>query len=124
MLGERTETDTAVHPPMVTRPPHEFSGRLGDELVESFPVFLISSALASTPSVQGLRGFSLADAETTLSDEPRHCATARRSRSSAPAEDRITGRPAAGDFTTIRSAPVSGLHRLALIRRMPAGALA
>lgn len=68
-LGEDTEMDTAVHPPVVSRLHYEFSDWLGDDLVESFPVFLISSVLGQDASGAGLTGFVLADAEVTVSEE-------------------------------------------------------
>ena len=95
-LSDHTEMDTTVHPPVVTRLHYEFSDWLGDELVESFPAFLISTALGEHAVQAGLSGFALADAERTVSDEaeelldgetiPEFCWL------------NITGRPAAEDF--------------------------
>ena len=68
-LGDRTELDNTVHPPIVTHLHYQFSDWLGDELVESFPCFMISTTLGAAAVQAGLSGFVLADAETTLSLE-------------------------------------------------------
>jgi hypothetical protein len=95
-LGERTEMDTAVHPPVVSRLHYEFSDWLGDELVESFPVFLISTALGQSAASAGLSGFVLADAETTLSEEAEELLDGETIPEFRWLQ--ITGRPGAADF--------------------------
>jgi hypothetical protein len=95
-LGERTEMDTSVHPPVVSRLHYEFSDWLGDDLVESFPVFMISAVLGERSTQAGLSGFALADAETTLSPEAEELLEGQ----GLPAFRwlQITGRPGANDF--------------------------
>jgi hypothetical protein len=44
-LGQRTVMDTTVHPPLVSVLEYEFDGWLGDDLLESFPCFIISERL-------------------------------------------------------------------------------
>ncbi|MCX9191955.1 hypothetical protein C3Y87_11110 [Carbonactinospora thermoautotrophica] len=68
-LGPHTEMDTSVHPPRVHRLHYEITDWLGDELLESFPCFLISRRLGERAAAEGLTGFELADVEVTLSPE-------------------------------------------------------
>lgn len=95
-LGEHTRMDTTAHPPVVTRLHYEFSDWLGDDLVESFPVFMISTATGERLARAGLSGFALADAETTLSPEAEELLEGQ----GLPAFRwlQITGRPGADDF--------------------------
>lgn len=44
--GDQTLADLSVHPPIVRRLHYEFDGWLGDELLESFPVFIVTERLA------------------------------------------------------------------------------
>ena len=59
--GEQTVADTSVHPPRVERLHYEFDGWLGDELLETFPCFVVSEGLAAALVRERLVGFSLAD---------------------------------------------------------------
>jgi hypothetical protein len=68
-LGPSTVADRSVHPPRVERLHYEFDGWLGDELLESFPCFIVSAALASNLSSSGLSGFVLDDVLVTVSSE-------------------------------------------------------
>ncbi len=45
-LGEGTLMDTTVHPPKVEKLNYEFSSWLGDDLIESFPCYIVSERLA------------------------------------------------------------------------------
>jgi len=67
--GDRTDADTSVHPPVVSHLHYEFHGWLGDELVESFPCYLVTEALGTTISRAGLSGCSLSRAEVTCSQD-------------------------------------------------------
>ena len=67
--GDGTVADTSVHPPVVTHLHYEFQDWFGDELVESFPCYLVTEALGATISQAGLNGFSLASVEITCSSE-------------------------------------------------------
>lgn len=58
--GEGTVADTSVHPPVVHELVYEFAGWLGDDLLESFPCFIVSSRLAGELSRAGLTGYRLA----------------------------------------------------------------
>jgi hypothetical protein len=68
-LGDGTVADTSVHPPVVSHLHYEFEGWLGDELVESFPCYLVTEVLGAAISRAGLSGFSLAHVETSCSPE-------------------------------------------------------
>ncbi|WP_143195322.1 hypothetical protein [Archangium sp. Cb G35] len=61
--------NTSVHPPAVSHFHHRFEGWLGDELLEVFPCFLVSSLLAKALEEAGLTGFNLDDVEVSTSPE-------------------------------------------------------
>jgi hypothetical protein len=61
--------DSSVHPPKVTHLHHRFEGWLGDDLLETFPCFLVSSALARALEEARLVGFSLDKVEVSVSPE-------------------------------------------------------
>jgi hypothetical protein len=63
------ELNPSVHPPIVTYFHHRFEGWLGDDLLEAFPCFLVTSALAKALEEAGLVGFSLDDVEVSVSLE-------------------------------------------------------
>jgi hypothetical protein len=66
-LGDDTLLDSSVHPPKVSRFHHRFEGWQGDELLEAFPCFLVSSHLAKALKEAGLVGFSLDEVEVSVS---------------------------------------------------------
>jgi hypothetical protein len=68
-LGDNTIMDTSIHPPVVSHFHHRFEGWLGDDLLEVFPCFLVSSALAKALEEAGLVGFSMDDVEVSTSPE-------------------------------------------------------
>lgn len=63
--GDRTIADTSQHPPVVHRFHYEFEGWLGDDILESFPCFIVSDRLAAELKRSGLRGFELDDVHIT-----------------------------------------------------------
>jgi hypothetical protein len=63
-LGRRTKLDTSTHPPVASRVEYLLDDPDSDDLIESFPVFLVSVELA--PRLDSLTGFALADAEGRL----------------------------------------------------------
>lgn len=65
--GENTEADTSVHPPVVLSLHFEFQGWLGDDLLESFPCFLVSEQLGQAIRAANLDGFSLKQVEISYS---------------------------------------------------------
>ena len=68
-FGESTLMDPAFHPSVVSQLEYQFEGWLGDELLETFTCFIVTEALASEITKQGLTGFSLAPVKITASAE-------------------------------------------------------
>ncbi len=68
-LGADTVLDQSTHPPRVENLHFEFSGWLGDDLIESFPCYLASDRLVAALSRGNLTGYSLAPVKITRSDE-------------------------------------------------------
>jgi hypothetical protein len=68
-LGENTRLDSSVHPPKVSHLHHRFEGWLGDDLIEAFSCFLVSSDLARALEAERLVGFSLDEVEVSVSPE-------------------------------------------------------
>jgi len=58
-LGDGTVMDTAVTPPYVSVLEYEFSGWMGDELLESFPCFVVTLNLARALKQNQFTGFTL-----------------------------------------------------------------
>jgi len=69
--GENTKADTSVHPPVVHSLHYEFQGWLGDELLESFPCFLVSERVGQVLQAENLAGFSLEQVEISVSAQFR-----------------------------------------------------
>jgi hypothetical protein len=67
--GKNIKANTSVHPPIVHALHYEFQDWLGDEIVESFPCFLVSERLSIALKDAKLNGFSLAEAEVSVSEE-------------------------------------------------------
>src|SRR4051812_43969326 len=65
-VSEHSEMDVSVHPPAVTRLHYEVAGWGGDDLLESFPCFLISPEAAAALGAAGMRSFTLDDALITF----------------------------------------------------------
>lgn len=55
--------------PIVTHLHYEFSGWLGDEILETTPCFIITEKLADAIQRNELKGYILADVETSVTDE-------------------------------------------------------
>ncbi|KWS66125.1 MULTISPECIES: hypothetical protein [Pseudomonas syringae group] len=55
-LGDQTVIDTESWPPKVSRLEFQFDGWLGDELLEMFPCFICTTALAGALSAGKLSG--------------------------------------------------------------------
>ena len=68
-LGPKTDMDTTKHPPVVHSLQYVFSDWLGDDLVTSFPVFMVSEPLAKEITGAGLHGFELTTADVATSPE-------------------------------------------------------
>jgi hypothetical protein len=66
--GPGTDADTTVHPPVVRRLVYEFEGWLGDDLLETFPCFVVTDRLAQAIRTSGLTGFELGPVEVVKSE--------------------------------------------------------
>jgi len=68
-LGRNTVLDRTSHPPVVTRLHYEFDGWLGDELLESFPCFIVTQRLRVKIEELGFTGVRFSPVEVTLSTQ-------------------------------------------------------
>lgn len=66
--GTGTVADTSVHPPVVTLLHHEFQGWLGDDLLESFPCFIVTGRFADQLRRSDMTGFRLAAVKISRSE--------------------------------------------------------
>ena len=67
--GDNTVADTSVHPPVVQELEYQFDGWLGDELLESFPCFVVTKRLAGLLAEARLTGYCLAQVQVSKSEE-------------------------------------------------------
>ncbi|GLU40012.1 hypothetical protein [Pseudomonas sp. NBRC 100443] len=67
-IGRNSIIDTSVHPPLVTKLNYEFYGWLGDDLIESFPCFIVSENLKNQLEKSALTGFKFDVVEITKSE--------------------------------------------------------
>lgn len=61
-LGEGSVLDTTVHPPVVTKVDYLLDQPETDDLIQAFPVYLVSSELADRFQAAAMSGFALAEA--------------------------------------------------------------
>jgi hypothetical protein len=64
-----TILDNSVHPPIVTFLHFHFTGWLGDDILETFPCFLISERLKNSIEEQKLKGISFDSVKITKSSD-------------------------------------------------------
>ena len=67
-LGQDVEFDHATHPPVIDRVQYVLDYPTSEDLMESFPAYIVSEALAERLVAAGLRGFTLAEAEVLPGD--------------------------------------------------------
>ncbi|MEE4962429.1 hypothetical protein V2K05_05385 [Pseudomonas alliivorans] len=67
-IGDSSILDTSSHPPKIMLLEYRFEGWLGDDLLESFPCFIITKRLADAISVPPLSGFALMPVEISKSE--------------------------------------------------------
>lgn len=67
-LGDGTVLDGSTHPPTVSKVDYVLDQPNADELIQSFPVFLVSAGLGTRLQQAGLSGFNLADVSVRPSD--------------------------------------------------------
>jgi hypothetical protein len=66
-LGKNTVMDNSVHPPKVSRLHYELDAWLGDDLIQSFPCYLVSEKLKRKISASSLSGAAFDSVEFSLS---------------------------------------------------------
>lgn len=67
-FGEGTKLDNGVHPPVVENLDHKFDGWLGDDILESFPCFIMSERLKREIEKQSLRGIKFQNVTISKSE--------------------------------------------------------
>jgi hypothetical protein len=55
-LGEKTEVDNSVFPPFVNELNYEFDGWLGNDILESFPCYIMTESLKNAIEDEKLSG--------------------------------------------------------------------
>jgi hypothetical protein len=96
-FGDDTIMDHSVVPPVVTRLQYRFQDWLGDELLESTPVFIVTERLAGLIEQANLTGYRFDEVDTILDEQAEELA-------GGPIELpkfrwlQLTGRPEADDF--------------------------
>jgi len=66
--GEDTVLDTSVRPERVERSHYEFAGWLGDDLLEFFPVFILTERLKDRLQILGATGYEIDKVKVTKSE--------------------------------------------------------
>lgn len=67
-FGNRTIINSNTHPPKILKIHFIFDGWLGDQIIECFPCYLVSSELAEILVKHGVSGFVLEDVEIEKSE--------------------------------------------------------
>jgi hypothetical protein len=68
-LGDDTVMDRSTHPPIVHACHYEFDGWLGDELLQSFPCFIVTDNLKTLIESAKPSGCSFGSVKVTTSEE-------------------------------------------------------
>jgi hypothetical protein len=68
-LGEHTVMDRSVHPPIVKRLHYQLEGWLGDAVLESFPVFIVTEEAKEALLGMGATGAAFDEVEVTVTDQ-------------------------------------------------------
>ena len=66
--GPITVADTRVHPPVVKKLNYEFDGWLGDDILETFPCYIITKRLSDLLTVSPLTGYEIDDVVISYSE--------------------------------------------------------
>ena len=70
-LGENSILDRSVHPPLVSRLHYDLDGWLGDVILESFPVFIVTEETKNAILLANMTGCSFDDVEITTTENFR-----------------------------------------------------
>lgn len=66
-LGPHSVLDPRTHPPVVSKLHYEFDGWLGDELLETFPCYIVTQRIRDMIQERGFTGAEFAPVEVTKS---------------------------------------------------------
>jgi len=67
--GPTTVADRTVHPPIISKLEYRFEGWSGDDILESFPCFIVTERLRTALEQTTLTGYEFADVTITRSEE-------------------------------------------------------
>jgi len=67
-IGKQSVIDASRHPPLIKKLNFEFDGWLGDDIIESFPCFIVSDSLKNKIEQEKLTGFEIDEVEVTVSN--------------------------------------------------------
>ncbi|SEN51560.1 hypothetical protein SAMN05192574_103396 [Mucilaginibacter gossypiicola] len=68
-IGEETVINTKVHPPIVAKLNYKFAGWLGDDILESFPCYIVTERLKREIEFRNLKGVGFDDVLISKSGE-------------------------------------------------------
>lgn len=67
-LGDKTEMDTSTFPPLIKSLHYEFDGWLGDDILESFPCYIVTESLRKEIESQNLTGINFDEVYVSKSE--------------------------------------------------------
>lgn len=104
-LGPGSVVDSSVHPPVVSRLEYVFTDWLGDCILETFPCYVVTAAVADSITATGLTGVAFDEVTISLSEEAEELIDGE-----LPEWKwlKVTGTPEGSDFG------ISGDHRLVI----------
>ena len=68
-LGNETVIDSSTHPPIVSALHYQFHGWLGDEIIESFPCYIVSKSLKESIESHRPTGVSFSAVKISKSEQ-------------------------------------------------------
>jgi hypothetical protein len=97
-LGPDVEIDANAHPPRIDRMHYVFFGWAGSDIVESFPIFIVTNRLAEAFRKAALSGFEIDEVKTSIDEQFESFFP--ESAASMPSWNwlRVTGDKATADF--------------------------
>lgn len=68
-IGNESVIDTSIHPPNVTKLHLQIDGWLGDEIIETFPCYIVTENLFQQLKMNNLTGYEIDEIKVTVSDQ-------------------------------------------------------
>ncbi len=68
-LGDSSDIDTSVHPPKVSKLHYQFDGWLGDDLLETFPCYIVTEQMRQQIELNNLTGAKFDSVMISVSDQ-------------------------------------------------------